>query len=320
MATKPSVRKKPVAKKVVVKKAAAKKSVIKKPTARRKAPAKKQHIVKRILNFKIKGWISRKGLFISLGVLVLAVGSFAGFSLWQGMSADAGSCRTLGRNATTQQRIQFNKCVENQKANAAAAAKKAREQAAAASVARVAAAKQAEARAAAAKVAAANAAKAAATAAAAAESAKVAAAKAAEVKAAAAKGWTSIGSHTIIEDPKANEQAGSATVKVEACKYNQVGNSYSIRAKYTVVSSTPSTTSWLLEPSVGINGIGTVKGNPFVQSVGVTQILDTGATAVPASTKIFYTLAPNLGTMPTISGASATSLPSTTPSNFMWCP
>ena len=229
MATKPSVKKKSVTKKVAVKKAAAKKSVIKKPTARRKAPAKKQHIVKRILNFKIKGWISRKGLFISLGVLVLAVGSFAGFSLWQGMSADAGSCRTLGRNATTQQRIQFNKCVENQKANAAAAAKKAREQAAAASAARVAAAKQAETRAAAAKVAAANAAKAAATAAAKVAADKAAAANTAAQPAPAASntGWTDVGIIRLGDKPiKANGYM---------CKV-KLGDAFKVQGKVTINS------------------------------------------------------------------------------------
>jgi hypothetical protein len=94
--------KKAVSGKAVTKKTAVKKAVAKKPVAAKttkKSGGKKKHIVRRILDFKITGWVSRKGLIITGIVLVVGVAGFAGYAVWQNMSANAGGIGTIGRQA-----------------------------------------------------------------------------------------------------------------------------------------------------------------------------------------------------------------------------
>ena len=78
---------------------AKKKVAAKKPVAKKKVPAKKKSLVKRLLERKKKGSITRKGLLIGAGTVVVLALGFVGYSVWQNMSADAGS--TAGRGWTT---------------------------------------------------------------------------------------------------------------------------------------------------------------------------------------------------------------------------
>jgi hypothetical protein len=88
-----ATKKAPVKKKTPVKKVV-KKVVAKKTAVKRKSP------LKRLLEYKIKGSVNRKGLFIGLGVLVVAVGAFATFNIIQNNGANAGGVSTLGRGWT----------------------------------------------------------------------------------------------------------------------------------------------------------------------------------------------------------------------------
>lgn len=130
MATvKKPVKKAPTSKattKSAVKKAVAKKPVAAKTT--KKSGGKKKHIVRRILDFKIKGWVSRKTIVIGGVVAVLLVGGFAGYAVWQNMSANAGGTCTLGRSGKSKSTGSFSTKLDEQKyntckANAAAQAR-----------------------------------------------------------------------------------------------------------------------------------------------------------------------------------------------------
>jgi hypothetical protein len=110
--TKKPTPKKPVAKRSVKKapvskatpKSAVKKAVAKKPVAAKttkKSGGKKKHIVRRILDFKIKGWVSRKAIIIGGVIAFLFVGGFAGYAVWQNMSANAGGLTTLSRGGAS---------------------------------------------------------------------------------------------------------------------------------------------------------------------------------------------------------------------------
>lgn len=131
--------KKPTPKKTVAKKAASKattksavkKAVTKKPVAAKttkKSGGKKKHIVRRILDFKIKGWVSRKTIVIGGVTAILLVGGFAGYAIWQNMSANAGGTCTLGRSGKSKSTGSFSTKSDVQKyntckANAAAQAR-----------------------------------------------------------------------------------------------------------------------------------------------------------------------------------------------------
>jgi hypothetical protein len=267
--------KKAVSGKAVTKKTAVKKAVAKKPVAAKttkKSGGKKKHIVRRILDFKIKGWVSRKTVIIGGVVALLLVGGFAGYAVWQNMSANAGGCSTLGRKATTQQKIQYNKCIENQKANAAkkaAEAKKAAQKAAAAATAaKIAANKAAEAKAAAAKAAAAKA-----------EQAKADAKKEAALIA-ASKGWTRLDDEIKLDNLGA--QKGTTIYKLEgvvdACKLTNG----SIKAKLTVTkSSYPATHIIYADMQDTYGGPSIAQGNKITAVVG--NVSTTSASTVKYS-------------------------------------
>ena len=90
---KPVVKKKTTAKsapaKTATKKVVAKKTV--KKTVAKKTPAKKKTLLGKLFATKDIGAVTKKGLFISVGVMAVAVVGFAGYSFAQNMSADAGS-------------------------------------------------------------------------------------------------------------------------------------------------------------------------------------------------------------------------------------
>jgi hypothetical protein len=99
MATKAPAKKKPVSKATnVKKKAVVKKVTTKKPVAKKTlASKKKKSPLKRLLEYKISGSVTKKGFFISMGIVVVAVAAFAIYSLTQGNGANAGGVTTLGR-------------------------------------------------------------------------------------------------------------------------------------------------------------------------------------------------------------------------------
>lgn len=112
------------------KKVVTKKATSKKPATPKKTPTKKKHIVRRILDFKLQGWVSRKTLIISGAVVVLAVGAFAGYNIWQDSSANAGGVCTLGRSgsggrtSTTKDKSRYNSCLAAKKKASTAQVKK----------------------------------------------------------------------------------------------------------------------------------------------------------------------------------------------------
>jgi hypothetical protein len=100
MPTKAPAKKKPVSKaasatkrKSVAKKVTAKKSSVKKTVASKK----KRNPLKRLLEYKISGSVTKKGFFISMAVVIVAVGAFAIYSIAQGNTSNAGGTSTLGR-------------------------------------------------------------------------------------------------------------------------------------------------------------------------------------------------------------------------------
>jgi hypothetical protein len=91
MPTKAPTKKKPVAKK---------KAVTKKPTARKLVATKKKHPLRRLLEYRIEGSVSKKGFLISLAVVVGIVLGITGYSLYQNNGANAGGVGTLGRGTS----------------------------------------------------------------------------------------------------------------------------------------------------------------------------------------------------------------------------
>lgn len=62
-----------------------------------KTVAKKKHPIARLLDFRSKGSITKKGLIISIAVVVVGVLAYAGVTVYQNMSANAGGPASLGR-------------------------------------------------------------------------------------------------------------------------------------------------------------------------------------------------------------------------------
>jgi hypothetical protein len=110
MATKKApAKKKPVVKAASTKKVAPKKALAKavakkvpaKKRAAKAAATKKKHPLARLLEIHKKGSITKKGLIISIAVVVVAVLGYGGYTIYQNMSANAGGAASLGRGWTT---------------------------------------------------------------------------------------------------------------------------------------------------------------------------------------------------------------------------
>jgi hypothetical protein len=102
MPTKTPVKKKPASKaaSVTKKKTIAKKVTAKKPITRKVVATKKKHPLRRLLEYRIEGSVSKKGFLISLAVVVGIVLGITGYSLYQNNGANAGGTSTLGRGWT----------------------------------------------------------------------------------------------------------------------------------------------------------------------------------------------------------------------------